>query len=284
MRKIAFVGAGSMAEAIISGMIARGVVEPEEIHVTNRKNGQRLAFLQNQYRVNVAGSTEMLLKDADIVFLAVKPKDILGAMDAVKAHITDNMLLISIAAGIDIASLEGIIEKKVGIIRAMPNTSAAVGKSATALAANQYTNLQDLEVARELFETIGSVAMVEEEQMNAVTGLSGSGPAYIYYLVEAMEKSSEKIGLDGETAKQLIIQTLIGAAAMLSSSDKTPAVLRKEVTSPGGTTEAGIKVLEANGVQEAVISCIQEAALQSKRMGEQISHEIAQSSLLRNVR
>ncbi|RFU65625.1 pyrroline-5-carboxylate reductase [Peribacillus glennii] len=284
MSKIAFIGAGSMAEAIISGMVAKNLVEPGEIHVTNRSDKERLAFLQSRYEVTVSESLEMLLNDADVVFLAVKPKDILRAMEAAKPYINEEMLLISVAAGVDTASLEGIISKKVAIIRAMPNTSAAVGESATAIAANQYTNQPDLDLARKLFETIGSVTNVKEDQLNAVTGLSGSGPAYIYYLVEAMEKSSVTIGLDRETAKQLIIQTLIGAAAMLTNSDKPPAVLRKEVTSPGGTTEAGIKVLEENGVQEALISCIQEAAMQSKRLGEQISDELAGSLLLRNAR
>ncbi|MDQ0219078.1 pyrroline-5-carboxylate reductase [Peribacillus cavernae] len=283
MGKIAFIGAGSMAEAIISGLITRGVTKPEEIHITNRSDEKRLAYLQNNYGVTVCSSIETLLEGAEIVVLAVKPKDVLAAVDAVKAHVTEHMLLISVAAGVQILSLEEILTKKIPIIRAMPNTSAAVGKSATALAINQYTQQDDLKLARQLFETIGSVAIVAEEQLDAVTGLSGSGPAYIYYLVEAMEKSSEKIGLDGETAKQLIIQTLIGAAEMLSNSDKTPAVLRKEVTSPGGTTEAGIKVLEAHGVQEALISCIQEAAEQSKRMGLQISQELTETLLHRNA-
>lgn len=281
MKKIAFIGAGSMAEAIISGMITRGVTKPGDIHIANRSDGERLSSLQNGYGVTVSESIAELLDGAVIVVLAVKPKDVLAAMDAVKSHITENMLFISVAAGVNISSLEAILAKKNPIIRAMPNTSAAVGQSATALAANRYTEQEDLDQACQLFKTIGSVAVVAEEQMNAVTGLSGSGPAYIYYLVEAMEKSSEKIGLDGETAKQLIIQTLIGAAEMLNSSDKTPAILRKEVTSPGGTTEAGIKVLEAHGVQEAFISCIQEAARQSERMGEQISKEIKKGTVLR---
>ncbi|RFU69194.1 pyrroline-5-carboxylate reductase [Bacillus sp. V59.32b] len=281
MSKIAFIGAGSMAEAIISGMITRGVTKPGDIHIANRSDEGRLSSLQNGYGVTVCRSSAELLDGAAIVVLAVKPKDVLAAMDAVKSHITEKMLFISVAAGVNISSLEAILSKKIPIIRAMPNTSAAVGQSATALAVNQYTKQDDLELACQLFETIGSVAIVAEEQMNAVTGLSGSGPAYIYYLVEAMEKSSEIIGLDGETAKQLIIQTLIGAAEMLSNSDKTPATLRKEVTSPGGTTEAGIKVLEAHGVQEALISCIQEAAQQSKRMGQQISQEISKGTVLR---
>ncbi|PLT34788.1 pyrroline-5-carboxylate reductase [Bacillus sp. V5-8f] len=279
MRKIAFIGAGSMAEAIISGMVAKDIVKPKEIYITNRSDKDRLAFLQSRYGVSISESLETLLKDADIVFLAVKPKDILGAMEAAKPFISEQMLLISVAAGVHTASLEGLISKKVSIIRAMPNTSAAVGESATAIAGNQHASEHDLDLAQELFETIGTVTTVKEDQLDAVTGLSGSGPAYIYYLVEAMEKSSLTIGLDAETAKQLIIQTLIGAAAMLSQSDKSPAVLRKEVTSPGGTTEAGLNVLEDSGVQAAVISCIQEAAMQSKKLGRQISDELAESLL-----
>lgn len=205
----------------------------------------------------------------------MKPKDILETMQSIKEYIHEEMLFISVVAGVHTTSLEGIADKQVSIVRAMPNTSAAVGRSATALAANSHTDEVQLQTAITLFETVGSVSIVEETQLDAVTGLSGSGPAYIYYLVEALEKSAESIGLDSETAKQLILQTLIGAAEMLQKSPKTPAVLRKEVTSPGGTTEAGLKALQAHQVQEAFIACVEEATEQSKRMGNQISKELA---------
>ncbi|MFJ5621221.1 pyrroline-5-carboxylate reductase [Peribacillus loiseleuriae] len=274
MNNIVCIGIGSMAEAIISGMIARGGINPRQIKVANKSNQERLAYIQQQYGVCGHTSLEAALTDADVVFLAVKPKDVLAALTAARPYLTENMLLISVAAGVNLASLEGIIEKKMAIVRAMPNTSAAVGLSATALAANSLAGNAQLQTAIDLFTTIGTVSVVEEHKLNAVTGLSGSGPAYIYYVVEAMEKSAQEIGLDPVTAKQLIIQTIQGAAEMLNQSPKTPQTLRKEVTSPGGTTEAGLKVLEEHHVQNAFIACIEEATNQAKRMGDEISKEI----------
>jgi pyrroline-5-carboxylate reductase len=274
MRKIAFIGAGAMTEAIVSGMIERGGVRSEEIAVSNKSNQERLQYMQKQYGVSGFTSLEELLQDADIVVLAVKPKDVLAVLQVARNYITENMLLISVAAGVSTESIEEILLHKMAIVRAMPNTSAAVGKSATALAPNPHTTETELTQAIDLFTAIGTVAVVKEQQLDAVTGLSGSGPAYIYYLFEAMEKSAETIGLDPAIAKQLIIQTLQGAAEMVKQSPKSPSVLRQEVTSPGGTTEAGLNILKAHHVQEAFIACIEQATLQSKKMGEQISKEL----------
>ncbi|PLS15351.1 pyrroline-5-carboxylate reductase [Bacillus sp. M6-12] len=274
MKKIAFIGGGSMAEAMLSGIIAKGLVGRSQIFVTNRSDQNRLSYLSNLYGITASSNLEKTIKGADIVVLAVKPKDVAAAMTAAGTYLREGMLLVSVAAGVDVQSLEALAGKKLPIIRAMPNTSAAVGKSATALAVNEYAEKAHLNKAQEMFETIGLTAVVKEEQLNAVTGLSGSGPAYIYYLAEAMEKSAEEIGLEKETAKQLIIQTIIGAADMLSQSAKTPEALRREVTSPGGTTEAGIKVLETHHVKEALIACIVKATEQANNLGNQLKGEI----------
>lgn len=275
MKKIAFIGAGAMAEAIISGMVAQNIIESKNIFVTNKSNEAKLANLSETYGITGTRSVQEAMEDADMVVLAVKPKDILATMQAIQEYITTEMLLISVAAGVHTASLEGIAAKKVAIIRAMPNTSATVGKSATAICTNKYATAEQRQAAIDLFETVGSVVVVEEDQLDAVTGLSGSGPAYLYYLVEAMEKAALDLGLEAKTAKQLIVQTMLGTADMLQHSTKSPATLRQEVTSPGGTTEAGLKVLQANQVGDAFISCIEEATAQSKRMGKQISEELA---------
>ena len=276
MKKIAFIGAGAMAEALISGMVAQHIIESKNIFVTNKSNEAKLANLSETYGVHGTRSVQETMKDADIVVLAVKPKDILSTMQTIQEYITTEMLLISVAAGVHTGSLEGIAAKKVAIVRAMPNTSATVGKSATAICTNEYVTTDQRQAAIELFETVGSVVVVEENQLDAVTGLSGSGPAYLYYLVEAMEKAALNLGLEAETAKQLIIQTMLGTAEMLQHSSKSPATLRQEVTSPGGTTEAGLKVLEANQVGASFIACIEEATEQSKRMGKQISEQLAE--------
>lgn len=274
MTKLTFIGAGSMSEALISGIVKSKMINGEDIFVTNRANQQKLETLQNQYGVNYSYNMETLLTNADAVILAMKPKDVKEAFAEIKPFLSNNTLLISILAGVSIKSMELLADKALPIARAMPNTSATVGKSATGIAMNEHVSENQKQFVLKMFETIGLSTVVEESQLDAVTGLSGSGPAYIYYLVEAMEKSAVEIGLDQQIAKELIVQTLNGAAEMIATSPKTPAELRKNVTSPGGTTEAGIKVLESFNVQNAFIQCIQEAAAQSKRLGNELSEEL----------
>lgn len=277
MKKLTFIGAGSMAEALLSGMIKKELIEKQQIWVTNRSNEQKLTEMRNQYGVNISYDQKELLEYADIVILAMKPKDVVSAFDQIKPYLTENMMIVSLLAGVSIDSISSLAKKQVPIVRAMPNTSAAIGLSATAIAINNQVTEEQLEIIKNMFDTVGLTTFVEEKQIDAVTGLSGSGPAYIYYIVEAMEKSAVEIGLDSEMAKELIVQTLIGAAQMVSTSNKAPEQLRKEVTSPGGTTEAGINTLESYGVQEAFFNCIKEAAMQSKRLGMALTEEINKS-------
>ncbi|PLR76408.1 pyrroline-5-carboxylate reductase [Bacillus sp. V3-13] len=274
MKKLVFIGAGSMAEAMISGIVEKELLEKEKIWVTNRSDQKKLAKLHQRYGVSISGSGAELFDGADAVILAVKPKDAAVAVSAIRPFLTAKTLIISVLAGVSIESIQKLAGKELAVVRAMPNTSAAIGKSATALAVNSRVSLRQKKMAETIFNTIGLTAAVAENQLDAVTGLSGSGPAYIYYLVEAMEKSAAEIGLEKGLAKELIIQTLLGAAGMLDSSNKAPKQLRQDVTSPGGTTEAGIKVLEAHGVQDAFISCIKEATAQSKKLGSMLSSEI----------
>lgn len=274
MRKLAMIGAGSMAEALISGMIENNLMESKKIWVTNRSDEKKLTQLEEQYKVCTSHLLEETLADADVVVLAMKPKDAADAINNLKAYLQPHMLIVSVLAGISIETIEKLAGKPLSIVRAMPNTSAAIGKSATAIAINERVTEKQMVIAKGLFETVGLTTVVEENQLDAVTGLSGSGPAYIYYLVEAMEKSAVEIGLEQQMAKELIIQTLIGAAEMLSVSKKAPLQLRQDVTSPGGTTEAGIRVLEKHGVQNAFVSCIKEAAAQSQRLGSMLSEQM----------
>ncbi|WP_079510320.1 pyrroline-5-carboxylate reductase [Mesobacillus jeotgali] len=275
MKKLVFVGAGSMAEAMISGIGASGLLPRDQIWATNKQDADRLKILKQRYGITTTYNLGQLFEDADAIVLAMKPKDASIAMEEIKHYLTDGMLVISVLAGVAIEAIEAAAEKSLAVARAMPNTSAAIGKSATALAVNSHVSEAQKILAQRLFNTIGLTTIVEEYQLDAVTGLSGSGPAYIYYLVEAMEKSAAEIGLEKQTAKQLIIQTLLGAAEMLTQSGKEPAQLRFEVTSPGGTTEAGISVLEQYGVQSAFVSCIKEATAQSKKLGTLLGNEIA---------
>lgn len=275
MKKLVFVGAGSMAEAMISGIGASGLLPGNQIWVTNKQDTDRLQKLKQKYGIKPTYDLRELFEKADAVVLAMKPKDAASAIEEIKTYLSEGMLVISVLAGVAIEAIEAAAGKSLAVARAMPNTSAAIGKSATALAVNAHVSEAQKTVVKELFNTVGLSTIVEEKQLDAVTGLSGSGPAYIYYLVEAMEKSAAEIGLEKQIAKQLIIQTLLGAAEMLAKSDKEPAQLRFEVTSPGGTTEAGINILEQHGVQSAFISCIKEATAQSKRLGHLLGNELA---------
>lgn len=276
IQNISFLGAGSIAEAIIGGLLHANVVKGEQITVSNRSNETRLQELHNKYGVKGTHNKKELLTNTNILFLAMKPKDIAEALTPFKEDIHNNLLIISLLAGVSTHSIRNLLQKDVPIIRAMPNTSAAILKSATAISPSKHATKEHIQTAIALFETIGLVSVVEEEDMHAVTALSGSGPAYIYYVVEAMEEAAKKIGLKEDVAKSLILQTMIGAAEMLKASEKHPSILRKEITSPGGTTEAGIEVLQEHQFQQALISCITQAAQRSHNLGktlEQLTKE-----------
>jgi pyrroline-5-carboxylate reductase len=274
MNKLAIVGAGSMAEALISGIVENSLIDRKNVWVTNNSNKERLTNLQERYGVRTTYDLNELFDGTDIVILAMKPKDSATAIQYVREHLREEMLVVSVLAGVSMSTIEMLARKSLPIVRSMPNTSAAVGKSATAVAVNERVSPQQIETTKNLFGTVGLTKFVEEEQLDAVTGLSGSGPAYIYYLIEAMEKSAVEVGLDKEMASDLIVQTLIGAAEMVRNSSKSSEQLRRDVTSPGGTTEAGVKVLEEHKVQQAFISCIKAATTQSKKMGAALSSQL----------
>ncbi|MBB6444792.1 pyrroline-5-carboxylate reductase [Bacillus benzoevorans] len=274
MKKLAFIGAGSMAEALISGMVENKLLEPQNIWVTNRSNEERLNELKTKYGVSTSYDTADMLKEVDAVLLAMKPKDAAQSLTAIKHLLSDRTMLISVLAGVSLVSMEKLVGKAMPIVRAMPNTSAAIGKSATGFAVNEHVSAEQIELVQKILQTAGIARLVQEEQLDAVTGLSGSGPAYIYYLFEAMEKSAVDLGLEADLAKDFIVQTLMGAAEMLATSTKSASQLRKEVTSPGGTTEAGLNILAEHEVDKAVMECIKTAAEKSKSMGKVISEEI----------
>jgi pyrroline-5-carboxylate reductase len=250
------------------------LINKKNVWVTNNANKDRLANLRERYGVCTTYDLNELFDGADIVILAMKPKDSAAAIQYVRDYLSEEMLVVSVLAGVSMGSIETLARKPLAIVRSMPNTSAAVGKSATAVAINDRVTPEQIETIKNLFGTVGLTKFVEEEQLDAVTGLSGSGPAYIYYLIEAMEKSAVEVGLDKQMASELIVQTLIGAAEMVRNSSKSSEQLRRDVTSPGGTTEAGVKVLEEHKVQQAFISCIKAATDQSKKMGAALSLQL----------
>ena len=264
MKKILFIGAGSMAEALIQGWINQKVFTAQEIYVTNRSDKERLQFLHETYGVNCLVDAE-IFKQADLIILAMKPKDAVAAMDELKAKITEQSAILSILAGIAIQTITEHLGTR-PVARVMPNTSATIGMSASGIAFNNEVTTEQRTIFLQLLEAVGSVIEVDEDQLHAVTALSGSGPAYIYYLMEAFERVGTKVGLSKDTVRLLMTQTLAGTAEMLKQSVDEPDVLRKKVTSPGGTTEAGIKALEQYQFNEAIEACIKEAEARSRSL------------------
>lgn len=273
-QKVAFIGAGSMAESIMSGMLTKGFLQTDQIYVTNRKNKERLERIQRLYQVHCSQDKQEVVEDADVVLLSMKPKDVTAAIQSIKSLVRSDQLVVSVLAGVSTDYISDQLESEAPVVRAMPNTSAAIGFSATAIAGGKSAGDEHIEMTKTLFQTIGTTTVVEENDLHAVTGLSGSGPAYIYYFVEAMEDAAAEAGLKQDVAKELIIQTLVGAAEMLKTSKDQPSVLRKKITSPGGTTQAGLETLEKYKYQEALMECIKDAAARSIELGSPFKTEV----------
>ncbi len=268
IQKIAFIGAGSMAEAIIAGLVNKKVVNSEYIYVANKENEARLEELKAKYGIVGNTNKEEVIKEADIIIFATKPYDMENAILDTKEFIQPHHLVISVVAGVSTDFIGDRLGKDVAVIRSMPNTSAAIGYSATAITKGKHATDDQLSLAETLFKAVGTVSIIDEDKMHIVTGISGSGPAYVYYLVEAMEKAAHKEGLDEKIAKQLITQTIIGAGEMLKHAEEPVKVLRENVTSPNGTTAAGIETLAEYKFQDAVVHCVKNATSRSRELGE----------------
>jgi pyrroline-5-carboxylate reductase len=270
-KRIGFVGAGSMAEAILAGLLSKGEVKPENIAMVNRLNKDRLHTLCRAWGLDEKNLSADRVIGSDVVILAVKPKDLPEVLQKWGDRFTEGQTLVSVAAGVSTSWIEEHLSGRVAVIRSMPNTSCAVGLSATALARGRWVSREDMEIARRIFQSIGEVIEVDEEAMDAVTVLSGSGPAYVYYLAEALESAGVTAGLSPETARALTIQTLLGAAHMLMETGKPASLLRRQVTSPGGTTMAGLEVLGRYRFAEAVQEAVLRAKERSCEMGQKLA-------------
>ncbi|MCA1054736.1 pyrroline-5-carboxylate reductase [Rossellomorea aquimaris] len=267
--KTLFFGAGSMAHALVSGAIEAKVLERENVTITNRSNKKRLLEFAEHF--DVKGVSGHLAPEFDVVILAMKPKDFHDAAPSIRRSLSSNTLVISVLAGISLQHIRESLAFDGAIARAMPNTSASLRKSATAITCNELLTEKQREWTLELFRSVGYIAEVQEHQMNLITAVSGSGPAYIYYVVELLEKAAIDTGMPEELAKALILQTISGAASMLEHSGLEAGMLRKNVTSPGGTTEAGIGILEESGIGEAFMKCVDAARNRAEEMGNELA-------------
>ncbi|MHB0913275.1 MAG: pyrroline-5-carboxylate reductase [Armatimonadota bacterium] len=257
-KSIGFIGGGMMAEAIAQGLSRAGV---ERITVSDPDERRRAVF------PSATDSNLAVAKDADILILAVKPHIIPHVLAEIESALDPAQLIISIAAGVTADFIQTSLQVNVPVVRAMPNTPCLIGEGATAIAPGKFAEPEHMDLAEQIFAAVGKVVRVDEEKMDAVTGLSGSGPAFVYMFIEALADGGVRMGLPRDTALLLAAQTVTGAARMVTETGEHPVTLRDRVTTPGGTTIAGIASLESSGFRSSAIEAVSSAARRSSELG-----------------
>ncbi|MDL1963477.1 MAG: pyrroline-5-carboxylate reductase [Deltaproteobacteria bacterium] len=276
-KKIGFIGAGNMGEAFVGALIRTGIFSPSMIY-TSDISEKRLDILNKNYGISVMKDNFKVFSECGIVVIAVKPQHIYQVLSQISEHegyrISDRKIVISIAAGIPLRKIEDLLynslnnesRERLPIIRVMPNTPALVLAGISGMSANKYAGSEDVKTIKIILKAIGRVIEFKEEDLDAVTALSGSGPAYVFYIVEAMIEGGIKVGLEPDKAAMLTVATIWGALKLMEESNESPEILRRKVTSPGGTTEAAFKILEKNRVKQNIIEAIEAAARRSKEL------------------
>jgi pyrroline-5-carboxylate reductase len=267
MDTIGFLGSGNMAEALIKGIITAGLYKPENIFISDVR-AERLGFLTKEYGVSAAATNSELAGKVDVLVLSVKPQNMTEALQSMKDSVRAQTLIISIAAGIKVSNISAVLGDR-PVVRVMPNTPALIGEGASALFANEKAKPM-LNKAERIFSSAGKAVIVDDESLiDAVTAVSGSGPAYYFLLTEEMIRAAGELGLTKDVAKDLVLQTAKGAALLAVERDKkgeTPAELRRKVTSPGGTTEAALKVFAAKDFGRLVNDALTAARDRSRQL------------------
>ncbi len=264
--KIGFIGAGNMAEALIKGLLKARIAPPENI-IASDTSAARLEHLEKGYGIIVQADNIKTLRSAGIVLLCVKPQVIDAVLSQIAPAADAGKLVISIAAGISLERIEKALGASARVIRAMPNTPALVLAGATGLAAGKAASPEDMKTAQEIFGAVGRAVVIEEKLMDAVTGLSGSGPAYIFTVIDALADAGVKAGIPRPLALELSAQTVYGAAKMVLETGEHPGRLRDIVTSPGGTTIAGLHELEKGRLRAVLMNAVEAATDRSKELG-----------------
>jgi pyrroline-5-carboxylate reductase len=264
---IGFLGAGKMATALARGFIRAGLVTAKQIIASDVNERARAAFTE-ETGAKTTGSNSEVAKFAEVLILAVKPDQVGGALGEIRDGISDKHLVISIAAGVTLGKLEAGLGTDARVIRVMPNTPALVGSSATGFALGKSATSADAEIATRLFSAVGVAFQVKESLLDAVTGLSGSGPAYVYLFIESLSDGGVAAGLPREVATKLAAQTVLGAAKMVLETGQHPGALKDMVTSPGGTTIEGLHELEKGRLRSTVMSAVRAATEKSKKLGQ----------------
>jgi pyrroline-5-carboxylate reductase len=260
------IGTGNMAEALIRGLLAAGVAERPQV-IGSDPRAERRREMAERYGIETLSDNSEVARRADILILAVKPQVMTRVLDEIRTHVRPSALVISIAAGIPLAVIEAHLPR-VRVVRTMPNTPALVGAGATAIAAGGHATEEDLDAARRIFDSVGMSVTLEESQMDAVTGLSGSGPAYMFLIIEALADAGVKVGLSRYNAQALAAHTVLGSAKLLIETNEHPGRLKDMVTSPGGTAIAGLHTLEAGGLRTTLMNAVEVATNRSRELGE----------------
>ncbi|MCA2980794.1 MAG: pyrroline-5-carboxylate reductase [Myxococcaceae bacterium] len=265
-RRLTFLGAGNMANAIIRGLIRSG--QPAARLTATVRRAEKKAELEQAHGIAVGFDNVAAAREADVVVLAVKPQAMDKLLTQIAPVIDPSKLVISIAAGVPIEAIQRRLGEGRRVVRAMPNTPALVGLGATAVSGGEHATADDLELARQLFDAVGTTVILDEGLLDAVTGLSGSGPAYIFLIIEALSDAGVKVGLSRHVALKLAAQTVYGSARLLIETGAHPGTLKDQVTSPGGTAIAGLHTLEAGGLRTTLIDAVESATRRAQQLGD----------------
>ena len=268
MTKVALIGCGNIGEALLAGLLADGLATPADLWATDVVQ-DRLMALRNRYGIRTGHDNAEAASWGDVVVLAVKPQIVDLVLDGLKDRVPERALIVSVAAGIPLARIAARLGGNRKLVRVMPNAPALVRAGASALAVSPSVSMDERALVVRLFEAVGTVVVVEERLMDAVTGLSGSGPAYVFQIIEALADGGVKMGLPRDTALTLAAQTVFGSAKLQIETGDHPGRLKDKVASPGGTTIAGLHALEAGGVRAALIAAVESATKRSEELGKQ---------------
>jgi len=264
-RKVAVLGAGKLGGILVQALLKADLLSRDSIRATVR-HAERATALQNKLHIEVGTDNAKAVRGADIIFVCVKPQVVGEVMKEIRPHVSGKQLLISVAASVPTADIEKALAKKVPVVRAMPNTPCALGAGMTALCAGRYATGADVDQARAMFDVVGRTVVVDEKHMDAVTGLSASGPAYIYIILESLAEAGVKVGLPRDVATLLAAQTAMGAAKVVLETGDHPALLKDAVTTPAGCTIDGIMELEEGKLRVTLIKAVVKAAQRAKEL------------------
>ncbi len=262
--RLALLGVGVMGEILLAGLLRSGLVTPDSVRATDRRP-ERQEEITARYGVAVVENVEAVT-GADTVVLVVKPQDMTDVLDEIGPHLQEGAIVVSLAAGVETEVIERHLPGGIPVVRVMPNTPAAVGEGMAAISAGAHAGADHVERVRTMMSSVGQVVVVPERYQDAVTAISGSGPAYLMFVVEAMIDAGVLLGLPRDTATKLVVQTMYGSAKLLSETRQHPALLRENVTSPGGTTAAALRKLEDHRVKAAFITAMEAARDRSQHL------------------